>query len=252
MKSVKLVLLLALSFVSLSQNIFSDNNRNIASVDCINCDGILEANPSEIKQSESVKDIVKVVEKVAPKKEESKKETKKKLSNKELFKKLKSDNKCGEYFAEGRKKITSRLKEDKKYFISIDPMYSEIEDLEMAMFMRQPEEGHKSSSKNSKPYVGASVEGDLMMMEKVYKGNDLVGYNFNLSFCKEKYNKSKVIHDDRAINEMFFAGISLTEDEICDGHFNIELGTAAFQTKSDGFFSKKKNSMREFNSLNCE
>ena len=60
MKSVKLVLLLTLSFVFLGQNIFSNNERKIASMDCINCEGSIHSNSSSITKA------VEVIEKVVP------------------------------------------------------------------------------------------------------------------------------------------------------------------------------------------
>ena len=100
MKSLKLALLLTLSFVSLSQNIFSQNDRKIASVDCINCEGSIETNSSEVSSA------LKVIEKIVPIK----------LNNTAIFEKVKKDNTCGEYLGDDFDKYPGRLKKNQKYF----------------------------------------------------------------------------------------------------------------------------------------
>ena len=236
MKSVKLLLLLTLSFVSLSQNIFSKNERKIASVDCINCEGSIDSNSS------SISDAVKVIENVIPTK----------LDNDALFEKMKKNNKCGEFFGSSAVKFSGRLEKNHKYHVSVDPMYSDIEDVGMAFMLNLPEDGKMKSSKSDKPFLGKTYEGDIMMVERAYKGKKVVGYNVTMSFCKMKMGKKKIVHEDNKIEEMAFGAMTLDADESCGSFYNIDTSKAGFVSNPKSAFSRRIPIELEFSAIDCE
>lgn len=236
MKSLKLALLLSLSFASLSQNIFSENARKPAQVDCINCEGSIETSSS------SVSSAIKVIEKVVPTK----------LDNSSLFNEMKNKNKCGEFFVDGPVKFSGRLKNDQKYHVSVDPMFSDIDDSGMAFVMNLPSDGRMSTSKDSKPFLGKTYEGDIMMVEKAFNGKKVVGYNVTISFCKFKMGKKRIIHEKNKIEEMAFGAMDLDEYESCGSYYGINSGRAGFVSNPESAFSRRIPMEKEFNSIDCE
>jgi hypothetical protein len=235
MKAIKLALLLGVSFVSLSQ-VNSNNSRDLASVDCVNCEGSIETN------SKSVSGALKDLEKIVPVKHD----------NMALFENMKKEQQCGEFFSDSNVKFDGRLSKNQVHHIKVDPMHSDIEDAGMAFMMNLPEEGRMKTSKHKKPFLGKTYEGDLMMVERVFSGKKIVGYNVTMSLCKFKVNKKKIIHSDNKIEEMAFGFMSLDTEENCGSYLDIDMAKAGFVSNPKSTFKRRIPMEKEFQALDCE
>ncbi|WP_127713947.1 hypothetical protein [Halobacteriovorax sp. HLS] len=236
MNSLKLMLLLAISFVSLSQNIFFENSREIASVDCANCESELENSSDELSKS------LTKIKSVLPKE----------VGNMALFEAMKQKHQCGEFFGESDMKFKGRLKENQTYFVAADPMNSDIEAAGMVFMMNLPNEGKKGESSSKRPFLGKSYEGDILMVERVQNGRKIIGYNVTLSLCKFSFGKKKIIHEDNKIEELAFGMMSLDTEDNCDGYLDINMSKVGFVANPKSSFKRRIPMEKHFQPIECD
>ena len=236
MNSLKLMLLLSLSFVSLSQNIFFDNTREIASVDCSSCESEIDSSTEDLTKS------ISKLKSVLPKD----------VGNMAIFEKMKKNHQCGEFFGESDMNFKGRLKENQTYFVAADPMNSDIESAGMVFMMNLPQDGKKKNKNESRPFLGKSYEGDILMVEKVQNGRKIVGYNVTLSLCKFSFGKKKIMHEENKIEELAFGLMSLDTEDNCDGYLDINMSKVGFVSNPKSSFKRRIPMEKHFQPIECE
>ena len=236
MRNLQFVALMLLSAISIGPNIFGSNSRSLASVDCVNCESIQESN------SEGIEENIKKLNKSLPSV----------TNNERIFSDLKKKNKCGEHDYATSTKSNGRLNIDEKYFVKNDPMYSEVEDAQFIFGMNLPEKGRLSSSKEEKPYIGKSFENDLVMIEEVFNGRKIVGYNVTISLCSVSNNKKALIDNERELKDLAFRGLVLDSDDTCGLFNDIDMANFTMVSKKSSFFGSNLPFEKTVVALECD
>lgn len=238
MKNLQFVALMLLSAISIGPNLFGSNSRSLASEDCVNCESSYQSSDDNIKKN--VKNLSSSISKL--------------VGNQKIFSDLKDKYKCGANDFASMTKSDGRLKNDQVFFVENDPMYPETEDAQFIFGMNLPERGTLISSKEVKPYIGKTFQNDLMMIEPVFKGRDIVGYNVNISFCSAISKSDKeLIHDKRELKDLAFGGLNLDEDNTCGALYNdIDSARIAMVSKKKSFFGSDLPFEKIFSALDCD
>jgi len=239
MRNLKFIALLFLSIASISPKFGIQNSRDISSVDCVNC----ELNPEISSHSNQVEKAVEKISKSIPKV----------TGNKAILNSVKEQQKCGNFFSENLKS-SGRLKKDVLYHLPInDEMFADTDEVQNAFFMELVIPGRMKSTKEKKPFIGKSFEGDIFMVEQAYMGKRVVGYNITISFCSVKSNKGKdYISDKRELDDLGISGVQFGESSSCGKFNDIDSAQISMVSKGKGFFNKNMPFEKLISSIDCD
>ncbi|GEM_PF-6274650 len=236
MRNLQFVALMLLSAISVGPNLFGSNSRSLASEDCINCE------ISHIDENKNIETNVKNLSKSLPEL----------VGNSKIFSDLKEKHQCGENDFASSTNSEGRLKEDIQYFVKNDPLYPETDDAQFIFGMNLPSKGRMTSSKEGKPFIGKGFNNDLLMIEKVFEGRDIVGYNVTLSFCSVLKKDKKLIHDDRKLKDLAFGGLNLDEEDTCGIYNDIDSARLTMVSKKKSFFGSDLPFEMIFTAIDCD
>lgn len=236
MRNLQFVALMLLSAISIGPNFFETNTRSLASEDCVRCGA------SHIDENGNITKNVKSLSKALPEL----------TGNPKIFSDLKEKHVCGENDFATSTNSKGRLKEDLTYFVQNDPMYPETDDAQFIFGMNLPQEGRMTSSKEGKPFIGKGFNNDLLMIEKVFKGREIIGYNVTLSFCSVLREDKKLIHDDRKLKDLAFGGLNLDEEDTCGIFNDIDSARITMVSKKKSFFGSDLPFESIFTAIDCD
>ncbi len=236
MRNLQFVALMLLSAISIGPSLFGSNSRSLASQDCINCEVSHSSNSEEIE--ENIKKLNKSLPSLS--------------KNEQILSSLKEKNKCGENDFASATKSKGRLKKDQRFFVQNDPMYSEVEDAQFIFGMNLPKEGRLPSAREEKPYIGKSFQNDLVMIEEVYNGRNIVGFNVTISLCSVENKKKELISNDRELVGLAFRGVSLDSDDTCGLFNDIDMANFTMVSKKKSLFGSNLPFEKTITALDCD
>ncbi|OUR99872.1 hypothetical protein A9Q84_02255 [Halobacteriovorax marinus] len=239
MRNLKFIAVVLLSIVSLSPKFGIQNSRDISSVDCIDCVSNSEVSTHSNQVEKAVEKITKSIPKLT--------------GNAGTFAKLKTGQKCEAFYSD-KHKSTGRLTKDIQYHLPInDEMFEDDSEAQNAFYMESVVKGRMKSKREVKPYIGKSMEGDIFMIEKAYRGASLVGYNITVSFCSlEKKSGKKLIHDSRKLVNMGVLSVTFGEASSCGDFYDIDNAEMGMVSKGKGLFNSDVPFQKMISSIDCE
>ncbi|PIK14898.1 hypothetical protein [Halobacteriovorax sp. JY17] len=84
----------------------------------------------------------------------------------------------------------------------------------------------------AREYVGVGYYGDVMIVQKVTNGSQVIGYNVLLSMCSMSSNNgAPYISDTRQLTN--FAGKIVLDDEVSCGHGMVDSSQTSMQSQVD-------------------
>lgn len=239
MRNFKFIALLFVAITSISPKFGIQNSRDISSVDCVNC----EMNPEISSHSNQVEDAVEKITKSIPKEK----------GNKGILNSLKESQECRDQIS-GNMKSAGRLEKEVKYHLPImDQMFADPNEIQNAFFMELVKEGHMKSSKEAKPFIGKSMKGDLFMVEQVYFGRKVAGYNITISVCSLKNkNDKEFISDKRELDDLGVSSVILGDSSSCGKFNDIDMAELSMVSIGNGLFSRNFPFSRMISSIDCD
>jgi hypothetical protein len=96
--------------------------------------------------------------------------------------------------------------------------------------------GGVGGSDVSRVYLGVGYYGDVMLVQKVVQGSQVVGYNVMVSYCSmTSSNGAPYISDSRPISS--FQGTITIDDEVSCGHGMIDYSSTRAVSQTDPNYS---------------